>query len=314
MGFATQKRVSVVIPTYNCAQYIAETLNSVLYQTRPPHEIIIVDDGSTDGTGDIVRSFGNAVQWVQQTNQGVCVARNRGLALSTGEFLCFLDHDDYWLPHKLQHQLDSFEAHPETGVVFTRFALWHPEQGSYPRPDQVAAPDDVLPPSDPAYSGWIYHQFLLDCWALTSTAMIRREALDRCGGFDPSLPYSEDWELWLRISREFPFFKLDGISTLYRQHPQQGNRQLRAFDFRTSLLESAAARWGMRSPDGRAVEASVFHATLSRYHLHFALHHMQSGSKRVALASLRKAWRHRPSHIKLPVLMVATLLGWRPGA
>jgi glycosyltransferase involved in cell wall biosynthesis len=307
-------RVSVVIPTWNCERYIAQTLRSVLAQSHPPHEVVVVDDGSTDRTAEIVASFGAAVTLVRQANQGVCVARNQGFARSTGEFLCFLDHDDHWFPNKLAQQLRVFASHPEAGVVFTRFALWQPVDGSFPAPETLAPREDAPPGEEPEFCGWIYHQFLLDCWALTSTAMIRREALERWGAFDPSLPYSEDWELWLRLSRQVPFVKLDCVSTLYRQHPEQGNRKVRPLDYRTMLLEQAVARWGLASRDGRALDPTQYHATLSRYHLQFALHHLQDGSRALALQSLWKAWRHRPTQLKLPALAGAALLGWRPQA
>lgn len=306
--------VSVVIPTYNCERWIAQTLDSVLAQTWRPLEVIVVDDGSTDRTPDIVADYGPPVQLMRQRNQGVCVARNRGFERSRGEFVCFLDHDDHWFPWKLQRQVEAFAARPETGVVFTSFALWLPEQGIFPSPHTLAPANDAPPEHDPDFSGWIYHQFLLDCWALTSTAMIRRAAFVRSGGFDVALPYSEDWDLWLKLSREVPFVKLDRVSTLYRQHPGQGNRVLREVDYRTRLLEATAARWGLASADGRAVPAPVFRQRLARYHLQFALHHLQQRSRRVALRSLMRAWRLQPAWLRPPAVAAAALLGWRPRA
>lgn len=304
--------VSVVIPTYNCERWIAQTLDSVLAQTHRPLEVIVVDDGSSDRTPEIVAGYGPPVQLLRQRNQGVCVARNSGFERSRGDFVCFLDHDDHWFPWKLQRQLEAFASYPETGVVFTSFALWLPEQGDFPPAQTLAPADDAPPRHDPEFSGWIYHQFLLDCWALTSTAMIRRAAFERSGGFDVALPYSEDWDLWLKLSRDYPFVKLDRVSTLYRQHPYQGNRVLRPVDYRTRLLEDAAGRWGLASADGRAVPRSVFRQRLARYHLQFALHHLQHRSRRVALRSLMRAWRLQPGWLRPPAVAAAALLGWRP--
>ena len=132
------------------------------------------------------------------------------------------------------------------------------------------------------------------------------------GGFDVALPYSEDWDLWLKLSRDYPFVKLDRVSTLYRQHPYQGNRVLRPVDYRTRLLEDAAGRWGLASADGRAVPRSVFRQRLARYHLQFALHHLQHRSRRVALRSLMRAWRLQPGWLRPPAVAAAALLGWRP--
>ena len=307
-----QRCVSVVIPTYNCERYIAQTLESVLAQSLPPLEVLVVDDGSTDATAQIARSFGEPVRVIQQRNQGVCQARNRGFEASRGTFVCFLDHDDYWFPWKLARQVEALEANPVAGVAYTSFATWNPKDGVFPEPESIApvAPDSAS--IDTEYSGWIYHHFLIDCWALTSTAMLRRGVFECSGGFDVNLPYAEDWDLWLRISREHPFVKLDAISTLYRQHPDQGNRKLREIDYRTRLLESASQRWGLASADGRSIDRQEFRARLARYHMQFGLHHLTYGHRLVAVRSLWNAWRHDPLRVKYPALVAAACIGWKP--
>jgi glycosyltransferase involved in cell wall biosynthesis len=306
------KRVSVIIPSYNCEAYIEQTLHSVLAQTHADVEVLVVDDGSTDRTRERVRGFGSRVQLIEQANQGVCSARNRGFEASSGGFVCFLDHDDHWFDWKLRAQINAFEADPDLGVVFTDFTLWYPHEGVFPEAQTLAPDTAALGRIDEAYSGYIYHQFLLDCWALTSTAMIRRDVFAASGGFDITLPYSEDWDLWIRLARQVRFLKLAAPSTLYRQHPAQGNRKLRDLDYRTALLEKASRTWGLSSRDGRALQPSVFNRNLARYHLQFALHHLQHGQRGVALRSLAKAVRRHPSKIKLYALIGATLLGWKP--
>ncbi|HNF88001.1 MAG TPA: glycosyltransferase [Thiobacillaceae bacterium] len=304
--------VSVVIPTYNCEAYISETLGSVLAQTFRDLEILVVDDGSRDRTREIVAAYGPPVRLLTQENARVCAARNRGLSEARGRFVCFMDHDDYWFPDKLARQVAALEAHPEAGVVFANFLLWHPDaQGVYPVPasfDLDAYPEGI----EPDFSGWIYHQFLLDCWMLTSTAMFRAEVLQRCGAFDVALPYSEDWDLWLRLSREYPFIKLSRPNTLYRQHPLQGNRVVRPVDYRTELLSQAVARWGLCSPDGRCQDAAAFRRQLARYHTEFAMGHALAGNPGTARRSLLKAWRAQPLNPKPLAYLVALAFGWRP--
>ncbi len=309
--------VSVVIPTYNVERYIEQTLQSVLAQSHRALEVLVVDDGSSDRTRDLVAAVAAAdprVRLVTQANQGVCVARNRGLADSRGEFLCFLDHDDWWAPWKLAEQLAAFDRVPDAGVVFSDFLNWFPGDSGFAEPASVLPTLEGVPAHDPEFSGWIYHQFLVDCWALTSTAMIRRSALDAAGAFDPALPYSEDWDLWLRLSVQVPFVKLAAVSTLYRQHPHQGNRKLREVDFRTRLLESAAARHGLASRDGRTLERNRFVQNLARYHMQFGLHHLEHGKRRVAIGAFSRAWRHHPARLKYGALIAAAALGWRPRA
>lgn len=304
--------VSVIIPSYNCELYIAETLESILDQTFRGIEIIVVDDGSTDKTRQIVASYGAPVRIITQSNAGVCAARNRGIREAAGQYICLMDHDDYWFPEKLALQLEQMHRHPEVGLVYSTFAWWNPdENGVFPAPANYR---DETPGTavDEEFSGWIYHLLLLDCWVLTSSALIRAEVFDKCGAFDESLPYSEDWDLWLRIAREYPFIKLKKPLTLYRQHPRQGNLIARNIDYRTELLSRAAARWGLCSPDGRCITRRQFKETISRYHMDFGIRHLVVGNMRIANHSFLKSWLISPARLKRLAYIPAGLLGWRP--
>ena len=304
--------VSVIIPSYNCERYISETIGSVLEQTFNDLELIVVDDGSTDRTPELVAAFDTPVRLVAQANAGVCTARNRGIREAKGHFLCLMDHDDYWFPDKLLRQVETMQRYPECGVVYDSFILWHPDPaGRFPPPadiDLTAYPQGI----DTEFSGWVYHQFLLDSWALTSTVMFRREVFDRCGGFDETLPYSEDWDLWLRLSREYPFVKHLQPSTLYRQHAQQGNRVIRDVDYRTTLLIKAVKTWGFCSRDGRCVTPGKFYRQLAEYHAAYALGHLGAGNLGTATAALARAWVTHPLRVKFLAYLAASLLGWRP--
>ena len=116
---STKLKVSVIIPTYNCAQYLTAAVKSVLEQTYTNYEIILVDDGSTDNTRQVLEPYWDKVNYVYQDNQGVAAARNRGLELATGELIAFLDHDDLYLPDKLALQVKCFEENPNIGMVHT---------------------------------------------------------------------------------------------------------------------------------------------------------------------------------------------------
>lgn len=305
--------VSIIIPTYNCALYIAETIASVLNQSFKHIELIVVDDGSTDDTRKIVASIDGPIRLVTQSNAGVCVARNRGIREAAGKYICLMDHDDYWFPHKLDRQINILDQQPEIGVVYSSFILWHRDNdtGKFPAPssfDLEAYPEDI----DPEFSGWIYHQFLLDCWMLTSSAMFRSDIFSQCGLFDESLPYSEDWDLWLRISRRYPFVQLRRPTTLYRQHAHQGNRVNRAIDYRTRLLLQAVSKWGFCSPDGRCLSRTTFNRKLANYHAEFALGHLRAGNKRQAVSAFWKSWITYPQNLKILAYVPATFMGWKP--
>ena len=305
--------VSVVIPSYNSQTYIGQTIGSVLAQTMTDFELLVVDDGSTDETPALVRQCGDArVRLIPQANAGVCRARNRGITEARAPLICLLDHDDWWYPHKLQRQCEEMARHPEAGVAYSSFIVWRPPAHGAPFPDPSSfriegTPDDL----DPAFSGWVHHQFLLDCWMLTSTSMFRREVFERCGNFDESLPFSEDWDLWLRIAREFPFVQLRRPTTLYRMHATQGSGMHRPVDYRTRLLKRVAAEHGLSSRDGRAITRRQFCHQLARYHADFARGELQAGRIASAASAFGQAWACHPLRWKYPVYLAAMMAGWR---
>ncbi|MBE2259564.1 MAG: glycosyltransferase family 2 protein [Candidatus Accumulibacter sp.] len=307
--------VSVVIPAYNCSRYIAETIASILGQSANDLEVIVINDGSTDDTAAIARRFGPPVRVLEQANSGVCSARNHGIREARGEFIALVDHDDYWLPDKLANQLAAFADHPQVDVVFTRFIWWRQtEQGLFPEPSSFAAqaqPQGI----DDELSGWIYHQMLLDSWVLTSTALTRASVIRAHQGFDESLPFSEDWDLWMRISRSSQFLKLREASTLYRQHPSQGSRVTRTVDYRVRLLEGASRRWGLCSQDGRCITARRFKRQLAMYCTEFGLGHLKGGpgaSRQIAARSFLKAWAIDHTYWRSLAYLAVTPLGWAP--
>lgn len=304
--------ISIIIPTYNCESYIAETIDSVLDQTFSDFELIVIDDGSTDRTRQIASSYGANVRLITQANAGVCKARNRGIREAAGRYLCLMDHDDYWFRDKLARQMDTMERHPEAGLVYSSFSWWFPDaNGAFP-PAEAYIENPCPEGIDEDFSGWIYHLLLLDCWVLTSSALIRAEVFKRCGTFDESLPYSEDWDLWLRIAREYPFIKLKKSLTLYRQHAYQGNLVTRDIDYRTDLLTRAVEKWGLCSPDGGCITKQEFRRTISRYHRDFGIRHLLSGNLRIANRSFIKSWLTSPVSLKSLAYIPAGLLGWRP--
>jgi glycosyltransferase involved in cell wall biosynthesis len=305
---------SVVIPTYNGARHVGMTIASVLAQSQPVAEIILVDDASSDGTLEVVaqavRGAQPRVQVLEQKRLGVAAVRNAGLAAAQGDWVCFLDQDDLWHPQHLQAQFAALARHPEAGVIVSPFRHWYPatEDEQPPHGDTVAW-DDA---SDAAFTGWVYHQFLLDCWALTSATSVRREVLMAHGAFDASRPYSEDWELWLRLSREVQFLKLTHPTVLYRQHAVQGSRVARSVDHRSDLLESTVRLHGLASVDGRRVEVAQFRARLARYQMEFGYQHLQYGDAGLGIRSLFKAWRRHPARLRYLALAAASVAGWRP--
>jgi glycosyltransferase involved in cell wall biosynthesis len=199
--------VSVIIPAYRAAGTIRRALDSVCAQTRPPDEIVVVDDGSPEDISRALHPYGDRVTLRRKPNGGAASARNFGIEHSRGDFLAFLDADDYWEPAKLERQLAVLRRHPEVGLVASRYFEQTPgEPPVEPRESFQKSLDRVLtgPGADP-------FEVATKVW--TSTVVVRRAALgDR--RFDTSLPTAEDRDLWVRMVSSAPVYILsDRLAT-----------------------------------------------------------------------------------------------------
>ena len=185
-------RVSVIIPTYNCERFIGRTINSALAQTYRDFELIVVDDGSTDGTQSLVAGYGDAVHYVYQSNQGASAARNSALSRAGGEFIAYLDSDDLWSPEKLACQVEYLDAHPTCGFVHTEVSV-------------IDEQDKVLHACFNHDTGRIVPQgqcvrdVLLHSHIQTLTVLERRIAFNDVGNFDLRLPVAQDYLHWILI-------------------------------------------------------------------------------------------------------------------
>jgi glycosyltransferase involved in cell wall biosynthesis len=182
--------VSVIIPTHNAAAYIRDAVDSALGQTVPPLEVIVVDDGSTDGTAAVLRELGDRIRVISHRYGAAGAARNAGGAIAAGEWIAFLDADDTWLPDKLEHQL-ARTGDPRVGLVYTdRFNV-----GAIG--DLPAVQSEI----QPLYSGDIFLDLLLRSNRITtSSALIRTSLFRSLGGFATVLTDAEDWDLWIRLA------------------------------------------------------------------------------------------------------------------
>ena len=203
--------VSVVIPCYNQAHFLGEAIESVLSQSYPNFEIIVVDDGSPDDTAEVAARYPE-VRYVRQDNQGVSVARNSGLARSGGAYIVFLDADDRLLPEALEVGVRELEAHPECALVF-----------GYS--NHMAANGTPLFSYRPHVEGDHYLELLrYNYISPSAVAMYRRDVFDSVGGFDPSLRACQDYDFYLRIARRFPIHGYDRVVVDYRQHDTNRTR------------------------------------------------------------------------------------------
>ena len=212
------KSVSVVIPTYNYGRFVADAIRSVLDQTRPPSEIIVVDDGSTDETAAVVKAFGEAVRYVRQDNAGVCAARNRGVSESTSELVAFLDADDIWEPTNLEKQVARFEGDDEIGLVHCAMREFDSETGETTRFYMEGAEDGV---ADNLLL-WEGPMIVGPGGAVT----VSRKAFDYVGGFDTRMKVGEDWDFCYRVARLFKIGFVAEPLVNYRYHNAAAHRNV----------------------------------------------------------------------------------------
>lgn len=212
-------KVSVIVPAFNAAGFIGAAIDSVLGQTRPADEIVVVDDGSTDNTREIVEAL--PVKYIYQRNAGPSAARNTGLRHASGDFIAFLDADDLWLPHKLATQLKAFENFPDAGFSFS--TVWHLYAGSNPKishdpyyPPQLAAWLRGKSVRDGGVYGSVYDLLLRKNCVATSSMVLRRQLAERVGNFDIRLWGCEDYDYWIRMARLAPAVFIEPPVSRYR--------------------------------------------------------------------------------------------------
>lgn len=222
--------VSVVVPTYNYARFIGETFDSLRAQTCADWECIVVDDGSTDDTAEVVarwRERDPRISYLRQPNQRQAVAKNTGLKQARGRYVQFLDADDLLEARKLERQVEFLEAHPEADLVYGGARYFHtgrPEERLYGMHGEAGP---WMPELSGAGRGLVTALVRMNIMAIHA-ALVRREAVDDVGPFDPRLPPVEDWDYWLRCAlkgKRFEFRDFEGTLALVRTHAASTSRQ-----------------------------------------------------------------------------------------
>lgn len=237
MNTSSKPMLSVVLPTYNRAWTVRQAIDSVLDQDDGTLELIVVDDGSTDGTSRLLSTYGDRLRCIRQDNRGVSAARNAGIRAAAGDLIALLDSDDTWLPGKVKAQLDFFSAHPQALICQTE-EIWI-RNGVRVNPGQRHR----------KHAGMIFEGSLALCLVSPSAVMMRKSLLDEVGLFDESLPACEDYDLWLRIAWRHPIHLIDRPLIVKRGgHADQLSRMPELDKFRiraiARLLDS-----GCLSPD-----------------------------------------------------------------
>ena len=242
-------KVSVIIPTYNYGQYIARAIDSVLNQTYQDFELIVVDDGSTDNTEEIIRTKQNdKIRYFYQENKGAPSARNKGIEESKGKYTAFLDADDEWFPSKLEKQIEKFQkASARVGLVYSGLIyIWKENE-------------DKAIKIVPTLRGNIFVSFLKVTVLGSPTPLIKKNCFQKAGLFDERLPSCQDWDMWLRISK---YYEVDYVPEILAKHYIHKNQITEKFENKIH---------------GREIMIEKYHDYLLKYPLILSRHFSELG-------------------------------------
>ena len=243
------ERVSVIIPTFNYGSYLPEAIDSALAQTRALHEIIVVDDGSTDNTREIAERFGDKIVYVYQQNAGLSAARNTGIRHSTGDVVAFLDADDVWYPEKTAKQLEAFNGDPDIGMVYCSIREFDSTTGQtltvWTRGgNELGALEALL----------MFHESTVI--AIGSTGMVRREVIESIGDFDTGLRHSEDWDFSYRVARKYKLAFVPEVLAGYRNHGTNMHKNIGAME--KAMVRCFEKAFETDDPDVRRLENKAY--------------------------------------------------------
>jgi len=202
--------VSVIIPTHNREAFVVQAVQSVLNQTYKRIETIVVDDGSTDNTLEMLSKYRDKINYIYQERTERSRARNEGFRRSTGDYIAYLDSDDLWLPTKIEKQVDIFNKMPDVGLVYVGVEFIDADGNPCDRELSWDEPERQVP-----YEDFMTHNIIT---GTTSSVMIRRTCLDRVGLFDETMNACEDFDLYRRIARYYKFYKIDLPLVRFRVH------------------------------------------------------------------------------------------------
>jgi glycosyltransferase involved in cell wall biosynthesis len=272
--------VSVCIPTYNRENYLKETLQSVFVQTYKDYEIVIVDDGSTDGTGEMIKQLGYNIRYHRQENGGDAAARNKLIELAVGKYITFLDSDDLLMPDAIERLAGVIQGENEPIIVY----------GPYFRIDQYGKA--IGKDKRKLYSGFVAKYLFQDIFVHTSGSIFPKSILEEAGRFDTSLPVCSDYDLWLRLSLKYRFAALHKPTFKRRRHP--GNLSADSVRNRITELE-VLKRFYSEKGGNQAVSKSVATKRFSKEEYRVGLCALKEKNYQRACDYFAKSFRRCPS-------------------
>lgn len=291
--------VSVILPAYNAEGFIAQAVESIRAQTYTEYEVLAVNDGSKDRTGELLEELAKGfpqMRVIHQANKGLAGARNAAIAQMRGEYIALLDADDLWLPDKLARCMAFLNEHPDLSIVYTPMD-----------PFDGATGERMAGHSKPCQAGWLTEKLFMSIFVHDPAAVFHKRVIEMCGGFDESLPVSIGNEFWLRVSTKFAFGLIDESLALRRWTEQSLTRsnRLRGRRIKADMLETFYFRKGGKDliPKAKALRR------LAKVNYSAGKLLLQQFQCRAALNHFGKAIRFAPGFLKTYPFAVLALFG-----
>lgn len=282
--------VSIIIPVYNGEKYIGECIQSVVDQSYPNKEIIVVDDGSSDHSRQVVENFGDQVCYHYQRNAGSAVARNCGIERARGRYIAFNDGDDLWSPNRLHQQVRFLEEHPEYGVATGRFQ----HVGQHFKLESAVPVDSTSEPViDEAMSGWVYHTLFECSWYHIIAALVRVEVLEKVR-FNPDFRRGQDYDFWLQLAHHTRIAQLESNYAYYRKNEESISHKPHLRNYRAEIMEHNLCTHGASSRDGRSISQGKLNRLFYNVWFEYGYELFLAGWYRRALKAFNIARRKAP--------------------
>ncbi|MCF6150425.1 MAG: glycosyltransferase [Candidatus Kuenenia sp.] len=279
--------VSIIMPTYNCAGYLPEAINSVLAQTYDAHELIVIDDGSTDNTKSVLAPYMEKIQYIDLgRNEGLPIARNTGIHAARGEYFAFLDADDIWMPEKLEVTMEQFLKNPDVGMVYSKHI--NIDSKSQFREGKIRG---KLP------SGNIFLQlFFEQNFVICSSVVVRKDVFHATGLFDFDLVNCQDWDMWLRITF---YYKVIGINTplvKYRHSSKSlSKNRNNVLKYQQVVIDKI---YTMFKDKENGISEKIYKKRLAAHYAKIGRHYMRIGDKTTAKENFRLSLKMDPINIR----------------
>lgn len=291
-------KVSVIIPAYNAENFIHQAIESVRRQTYSDYEVIVVNDGSTDATGQILDKL--AREWdlltvIHQPNKGLAAARNKAISVMKGEYIALLDADDVWLPEKLVKCVSYLDLHPDIAIVYTPMDTMSvdgkPMQGH----------------SKTCHSGWLTEKLFMSIFVHDPAAVFRKCVIEQCGGFEESLPVSVGHEFWLRVSTKFEFGLIDEPLAVRRWSELSVTRsnRLRGRLKKCGMLE----RFYFQQGGNEFLPKKKAMLRLAKVNYHVAKQYLAKRDFKNAAEYFIKAIKYKPTYLRVYAFAIPAFVG-----